>query len=131
MPLLLALLILALSFYANSMKQFELSFPPHDPRHETLKNIQKEPLNPPVLPKEDRKIARKEIAYGWRDDIRDALYTKLVGEKPKGSIDEFQIADGILNPEAERTRLLHKNRAEDRDDTTELYRRPTPNPKEE
>jgi hypothetical protein len=111
--------------------QFEMSFPPHDPRHEKLKNIQKEPLDPPVLPKEDLKVAREEVAYGWREDVRDAVYTKLVGEKPKGSIDELQIADGILDPKAEQDRLWHENRNEDRNDITELYRRPKPGPTEE
>jgi hypothetical protein len=111
-------------------RQFELSFPPNDPRHEKLKK-EDGPVNPPEVSKETFAASREEIAYGWRSDVRDAMYTKLIGQNPTSDLSEIQIADGILDPKTERQRVLRENIEEDHADATELYRRPKQGPTEE
>lgn len=111
-------------------RQFELSFPPHDPRHENLKK-ESGPVNPPEVSKEAPTASREEIAYGWRSDVRDALYTRLIGQNPTSDLSEIQIADGILDPKTERQRVLRENIEEDHADTAGLYRPQRPRPTEE
>lgn len=68
-------------------------------------------------------LSLHEIAFVWNEEIRRQRYKELVGQEPKSSLSEEQVAQGILHPEAERERVLQENRAEDQQEAIQTYRR--------
>ena len=80
--------------------------------------------------KEAREAQEKEA---WKESMinqvlerpeewRIEQYTKLIKQKPASSMSERQIAEGIIDPEKERLRILSENRDEDNKETTRTYR---------
>lgn len=64
-------------------------------------------------PPDKKEIQRNRILYELSDEARNGMYKTLIGQEPIGLSDEA-IAEGILDPEKERERVLRENLEEDR-----------------
>ncbi len=103
--------------------QFEFHFPNEDPRMRVVANKSFDPELSLVIPEGGTTEATiEEIAYGWREDVRNSMYQKMIGQPPRSNLSEKDIALAILNPEQERARVIAENRDEDHDDVTRTNR---------
>ena len=68
-------------------------------------------------------IKEAELLNKYSTEELRALYKTTVGITPKNSCSDEKLAWGILHPDKEKTNRYHEDRAEDHDETEQLYRR--------
>lgn len=77
----------------------------------------------PFEEKTSEESLSKSKILQWSKEARDEQYQKLIGQKPFSDMTPEQIAEGILDPEAEKEAVLRRNLDDDKRETTETYRR--------
>lgn len=66
-------------------------------------------------------LLTRETILSWTPERQTAEYKKLFVQSPTSDMGPEQIAEGILHPEEERTRIIIKNRREDHQDAISHY----------